>query len=255
MPQEDANIQVLGKAFAILEYLSQNSQPKGPTEIAQALQISKTTVHRVLSSLHALGYIEKQDGGTYRIGVKLVEMASHHINNLELQTEARPILNELHADLQMVVHLGILDGWDVVYVEKMDILPNIRLYAQIGVRVPAYCSSLGKCLLASLSGEELEYLFAENTLEQHTPSTIVTPQEIKQHLRKVRAQGWAMDNEEYVLGNRCIAAPVFDYRGETIAAVSASGPTSLLTEDKIPVVSQKVIQAADNISRRLMYVG
>lgn len=249
----DETSHVVDRIFSILEYLSLASSPKGPTEIAAATGLHKSTVHRLLTSLCKRGYIERTSQGTYHIGIKLVEIVSNRINNLELQTEARPLLNDLHDELGLVVHLGILDHHEVVYVEKMDISRNLRLYAQIGMRVPAHCSSLGKCLLASLSGDDIDYLLPKGTLEQYTPNTITTVPDLKVHLREVRLQGWGMDNEEYIVGNRCIAAPVFDYRGEVIAAVSASGPTSLLTEERIPQVVSRVKQATAQISRRLCY--
>ncbi len=249
----DDSVQVVDRVFTIMEYLSQAGEPKGPTEIAAATGINKSTVYRLVSSMCRGGYIEKNSAGEYHIGVKLVEIVSNHINRLELQTEARPFLNELHADLGLVVHLGILDGADVVYVEKMDIERNLRLYAQIGMRVPAFCSSLGKCLLSCLSGDELDRLFSRRKLERYTPNTITSVKQLREHLREVRRQGWAMDREEYIIGNRCIAAPVFDYRGEMIAAVSASGPPSLLTDDRIPEVTERVKKAAAKISYRLCY--
>lgn len=247
------SIQVVERTFAILEYLSLSPEPKGLTDIAQATGIHKSTAYRMLGTLCALGYTEKDDRGGYQIGVKLVEVVSNHINNLELQTEARPFLNELHAELGLVVHLGVLDHREVVYVEKMDISRNIRLYAQIGMRVPAHCSSLGKCLLACLSGDEIDYLYAEGGLERYTENTITSLPALKNHLRQVRVQKWAMDNEEYILGNRCVAAPVYDYRGEVIAAVSASGPKALMTDERVSVIQKRVIEAGSQISRRLCY--
>jgi DNA-binding IclR family transcriptional regulator len=249
----DESVQVIDRAFTIIEYLSQAEGPKGPTEIALATGIHKSTVHRLLASMSRGGYIEKTGAGAYHIGVKLVEIVSSHINNLELQTEARPLLHELHSELGLIVQLGILDGGDVVYVEKMDISRNLRIYAQIGMRVPAFCSSLGKCLLSRLSGDELDYLFYRRKLERYTPNTITTLPKLREHLREARRLGWAMDNEEYILGNRCIAAPIFDYRGEIIAAVSASGPNSLLTDERVPAVAERVKKAAADISLRLCY--
>jgi len=204
--------------------------------------------------MYARGYVDKNEqDGTYSMGIKLVEVVSTHINNLELQTEARPILNDLHDSLGLIVHLGILDRHEVVYVEKMDIAPNLRRYAQIGLRVPAQCSSLGKCLLACLSGEELAAALRECRFEAYTKNTITEMDGLRKHLREVRQQGWAIDDEEYMSGHRCVGAPVFDYRGETIAAVSASGPVSLLTDERIAEVVSKVQQAASLISRKLCY--
>ena len=249
-------VQVIDRVFDILEFMSLSQGQHGPTEIAAAVGLSKSTVHRLLNSMHQRGYVDRNENdGTYSIGIKLVEMVSNHINSLELQTEARPILNTLHANLGLIVHLGILDRHEIVYVEKMDIQPDLRRYAQIGLRVPAQCSSLGKCLLSCLSGEELKFALAHCRFEHYTENTITTMEELQKHLREVRRQGWAIDDEEYLVGHRCIAAPVYDYRGETIAAVSASGPKALLTDERIDEIVSQIKEAASNISRQLCYFG
>ena len=154
----------------------------------------------------------------------------------------------------MTAHLGILDGHEVVYVEKLDILPGIRLYSQIGLRVPSYCSSLGKCLLSGLSGEELHTLMGGCAFETYTERTLPGLEALKQELRKVRTQVWAIDDEEYEAGHRCVGAPIFDYRGDVVAAVSASGPVTLLDDALLPRVIEKVKAAACKISLRLGYV-
>jgi DNA-binding IclR family transcriptional regulator len=247
-------VQVIDRIFDILEYLSLKRGQRGPTEIAEAVGLSKSTVHRLLSTMHERGYIDKvEDDGTYSIGIKLVEVVSTHINNLELQTEARPILNELQQATGLIVHLGILDHHEVVYVEKMDIAPNLRHYAQIGLRVPAQCSSLGKCMLSAMPGEELSAAMAHSRFEAYTQNSITSLEALREHLRQVRLQGWAMDNEEYIVGHRCIGAPIYDYRGETIAAVSASGPVTLLGEERVSEVVAQVQEAASTISRKLCY--
>jgi DNA-binding IclR family transcriptional regulator len=247
-------VQVVERVLDILEYLSQERSPRGPTDIANATDLNKTTVYRLLSSLHQRGYIEKDESsGTYRIGVKLVEIVSNHINNLELQTEARPYLHEMQSELGLIVHLGILDKHEVVYVEKMDASPNLRRYAQIGVRVPAQCSSLGKCLLSGLSSCELADAMRGCRFPKYTEKTITGLRELKLYLQKVRRQGWAIDDEEHTPGQRCVGAPIYDYRGDIIAAISASGPTNLLTDERIPDTVRCVTKTAVQISRRLCY--
>lgn len=246
-------VQIVERVFAILEYLSLSSGPKGPTEIANATGLHKSTVYRILNSMCKIGYVEKTDEGSYYLGIKLVEIVSNHINSLELQTEARPFLYDLRADLGLIVHLGILSEHEVVYVEKLDINHDLRMYTQIGLRVPAYCSSLGKCLLSSLSGEDVEAIIYGHPLIKYTSNTITSIEELKNHLREVRLNGWAMDNEEYIIGHRCVAAPIFDYRGHMIAAVSASGPVSLLSDNTLLQVIDKVKETAKKISHRLCY--
>lgn len=249
----DGQVQVAERIFTILEYLSQTSESKGPSDISAATGIHKSTVYRLLSSMAEGGYVERMENGTYQIGIKLVEIVSNHINSLGLQTEARPFLNALRAELGLAVCLGILDRHEVVYIEKMDISRNLRLYAQIGMRVPAHCSSLGKVLLSSLPGDDLDYLLQSIRLEVYTKNTIDSPDALKTHLRQVRQQGWGMDNEEYIVGQRCVAAPIYDYRGEVIAAISASGPTTLLTDERLREVVPRVKDTAAQISRRLCY--
>lgn len=248
------SVQVIDRAFDILEYLSLHTESKGPSEIAKATELNKTTVYRILNSLQKRGYVDKNvDEGTYHLGVKLVQIVSNHINNLELQTEARPFLNELQSTLGLVVHLGILDHHEVIYAEKIDIGPNLRRYAQIGLRVPAQCSSLGKCLLAFCSGDEVDFYMRNCKFEAYTSNSITSLKMLKNQLRQVRLEGWGMDNEEYIPDHRCIGAPVYDYRGEVIAAISASGSKHQLGDDRIKEVVQIVKQTAADISKRLCY--
>ena len=205
-------VQVVDRVLDIIEQLAEASGPMGPTKLAEATGLNKSSVYRLLSTLLARRYVEKnQEDGTYYIGPKLIEVVSCYINSLELQTEARPYLTELARELNLTTHLGILDGYEVVYVEKLDNLPSVRLYANIGYRVPAYCSSLGKCLLSCLSREELKRTLKECTFIPYTTKTITDLSTLQLHLREVRKQGWAMDDEESEEGHRCIAAPIFDY--------------------------------------------
>jgi len=225
----------------------------GVTEISRRTNLHKTTVHRILSSLCNRNYVEKNKDGEYKIGLKLIEIAGCHINELELQTEARPYLLELSSKYNLTSHLGLLDGLNVVYIEKLEIYTHMRLYKQIGYRVPAYCSSLGKCLLSSLSEMELEDIMSNCTFERFTENTICDINNLKKHLRNIRMQKWAMDNQEQIIRQRCIAAPIYDYRGEVIPAVSGSGNLEQLPDEKIKVIADYIVSIAIEISRRLGY--
>lgn len=249
----EENIRAIDRAFDIIELLAGQQEPMTLTEIARGSGMSKTTAFRMLGTLCGRHYVEKGRDGSYSIGPKLVETASCHINGLELQTESRPILAELRRRLNLTVHLGILDGSEVVYIEKMDIYPTTRLYTQVGYRSPAYCSSMGKCLLSCLSGTELERALTACSFNRFTPHTISGYQAFKKHLKKVREQGWAMDDQEYLLEHRCVGAPVFDYRGDAIASVSASGTTAELTDEALPGVIEVVKEAARQLSQRMGY--
>jgi len=250
------SVQLLSRAFAILESLSVAKDGLGVTALAERTGLSKSTVHRIVTSLVEGGYVGKNaDTGHYELGIKLIEMVSYYINGLELHTEARPYLRGLTATLNLTTHLGILEGADVLYIEKLDIFPNVRLYSQVGFRVPAYCSSLGKCLLSGLSGGKLDTVLAPCDFVQYTERTITDRSELKRHLVDVRRQGYAVDNEEQEVGHRCIGAPIFDYRGDIVAAISASGSTTVLGDERILPVAEQVKQAALQVSRRLGYTG
>lgn len=247
------SIRVVDRAFDILEALSGSRDPLSLADISKATGLSKSTAHRILASLVARQYVEHDENGGYRLGYKLIEIASSRINSLELLAEAKPCLSRMLWDLNLTTHMGVLEGADVVYMEEMDVYPHTRLYTQVGYRSPAFCSSMGKCLLSCLSGDELSRVLDCCDFKRYTPYTICSRQELIEQLRRVRAQGWAMDNEEYQLGHRCIGAPVFDYRGEAVAAISASGTVSELTDDRIDMVAAEVMSAARHLSRRMGY--
>jgi DNA-binding IclR family transcriptional regulator len=253
--KNDNSIQSISRALDILEALAMRKDGLGITAIAKKTELSKSTVHRIASTLAERGYVDHEvASGRYRLGLKYIEIASYYINSLELQTEARPFLWNLTSQLGLTAHLGILDAHEVVYIEKLDVFPGIRLYSQIGFRVPAYCSSLGKCLLSGLSSDELQAVMANCPFDRFTERTITNLKDLKIQLRQVRAQGWAMDDEEHDAGYRCVGAPIFDYRGDVIAAVSASGPTANLNDERIPLAVEKVRDSAARISQRLGYV-
>lgn len=246
-------VRVMNRTFDIIEALSKSQEPMSLTDIVKATQINKSTAYRLLQAMHTRHYVEKSEKGLYSIGLKLVEVVSCHINGLELQTEAKPFLSTLRAELNLTVHLGILEAHEVIYIEKLDLYPTTRLYSQVGYRSPAYCSSMGKCLLSCLSGDEQDDALSHCKFEKFTQNTITSPKDFKQYLKKIRRQGWAMDDEEYLLGHRCVGAPIFDYRGDAVASISASGTISQISDEKLPFIVEQVKDTALQISKRMGY--
>lgn len=248
------SIRSVDRALDIIEVLSESGAKLGPTKLAELTGMDKSTVYRLLTTLKSRGYVDKdRSSGTYSLGPTLVTLVSRYLGSLELQTESRPFLSELATDLGLTTHLGLLDGNEVIYVEKLDYVPAPQLYSQIGNRVPAYCSSLGKCLLSCLSGEKLVETMTSCNFKRYTSKTISNVRALREHLRKVRAQGWAIDDEEWQPGHICIGAPIYDYRGEIIAAVSASGSKSMIPDSRVPTVVETVKNTARGISRRMGY--
>lgn len=252
--KEEKGVQSIDRVLDIIEALAEERIGLGVTELANRVGLHKSTAHRLLSTLARRNYVEKNDSGAYKIGSKLIEAVSCHINSLELQTEARPYIVDIISHLGLTSHLGILDGTHVVYIEKMDVVSTIKMYSQIGVRVDAYCSALGKCLLANYSKQELEFRLKNCAFQKLTPNTIGNMEAFLEEMAKVRKQGWALDNEEFEIGYRCIGAPIYDYRGDIIAAISASGDVRILTDDRIESTAEYVKQVALKLSRSMGYL-
>lgn len=249
----EEKVRVIERVFDIFELLGREQGEVSLTEISNLSGMSKSTVHRLLKTMCERGYVRKGGDHRYALGEKFVELASYHINNLELQTEAKSFLKVLYAELGLTVHLGALEGNQIVYIEKLDLYPNTISFTQVGYKTPAYCSSIGKCLMACLSGEELDEILYTTTFEKYTKNTITNLYEFKKHLREVRRNGWAMDNEEHLPGHRCIASPIYNYLGTAIAAVSVSGDVTQIPEERILIIAREVKKTAEMISRRMGY--
>lgn len=254
MTQENG-IQSINRALDIIELLSAEGDGLGVSEISRRIGLHKSTTYRILQTLAARNYVEKNDEGTYRIGLNLIKTVSCYINSLELQTEARPFIARITGDLGLTCHLGVLDGNEVVYIEKMDVYSDVRLYSQIGVHVPSYSCSLGKCLLSNFSNSDLRKIMANCSFTRFTDKTIASIEELSRDLDLVRKRGWAMDDEESKGGYRCVGAPIYDYRGDIIAAISASGSTATFTEDRIRPVAEYLMLRANEISKSMGYTG
>lgn len=206
--RDSSSIQVLNRALTILEALAQTENGLSLGTLANQTGLSKSTVHRILATLKERGYAEQNQSGSYEIGAKLIDTVSCHINALDLQTESRPFLAELRKELDLTTHLGILDGPYVVYVERISLLPSTRLYTQVGYRSPAYCSSMGKCLLACLSGDKLmkSLTNAVLSLSPKTPAAAKKSFALCCGRSDVKAGLWMMKNT-----SRDIAALVHQY--------------------------------------------
>ena len=252
---DDKGVQSVDRVLDMIEALAEEQEGLGITELAGRVGLHKSTAHRLISTLAKRNYIEKTDAGNYKIGMKLIEAVSCYINSLELQTEARPYIADIASHLGLTSHLGVLDGDQVVYIEKMDVVSTVKMYSQIGLRMHAYCSSLGKCLLSNYSKEDLERRMKNCSFIKFTPNTISDMEQLHKEMAKVRKQGWAMDDQEYEMGHRCIGAPIYDYRGDIIASISASGNVRVLTDDRIRETAEYVKQVGLEISRSMGYIG
>lgn len=250
-------IQSVDRAFEILETLAMEPSGFSIKVLSEKLMLNKSTVHRILSTLMAWGYVEKNlETKRYKIGPKIINLGSIYLNNIELKTEALPHLHRLKEQTGQVAHLAIIENGDVVYLDKIEVVNTLRMYSKIGKRALCHNTGLGKAMMAFMPSEDVEWILTEKGLPQITEKTITDPKILRDQLAAIRQSGWAMDNEENELGIRCAAAPVFDYTGHVIAAISSTGPLSIYTQEHLEeTVSIWVKEAADAISRRMGYRG
>ena len=247
-------VQVLDRALGILELLYRDGPELRLIELSEQLRLHKSTVHRLLGVLEQHRFVEKSsNNGKYRLGLKLFELGSKAIAHLDLRERAQRYLQRLAFEIGETAHLCILDDGEVLYLEKVETPRTVRVPSIVGRRYPAHCGAAGKSLLAFLAEDELEELIKRRGLKAYTRNTLTTPAQLRDGLRLVRERGYAIDNEEFEEGLECIGAPVRDYSGKVVASMSIAGPTSRVTEDRVPVLARSVIDAAQALSAELGY--
>ena len=172
---EKATVQSIDRALSIIETLAGEKEGLGVTEISTRVGLHKSTVHRLLSALGERGYVEQRSGGAYRLGMKIVELSSLYLNQVELKTEAQPYLRRLLQLTKQPVHLAMLDGLEIIYIDKIETIHSIRMYSQIGRRSPALCTATGKALLSGLPDAELCEKIRSTKLPTYTSRSITVP--------------------------------------------------------------------------------
>ena len=253
MATRERTVQSVDRALALLERLASRGGSASLSDLARDLGLSKSTVHALLATMRAWGVVSQEADGLYVLGIRLFEWGTAAVSRLDLRTAAGPVLERLMDQFQETVHLVVGDGLDVVYIDKRESPRSMRIVSQVGRRLPAYCTAVGKAMLAFRPEEELERLLEGATLQPWTPNTITDKEALKAHLAEVRRRGYALDNEEIIEGLRCVGAPIRDHSGQVVAALSVAGLSVRLGPERIAEVIPAVVEAAAEISHRLGY--
>jgi DNA-binding IclR family transcriptional regulator len=247
-------VQVLDRALGILDVLSSEGQELGPAELSEHLDLHKSTVHRLLMVLERHRLIERSvPSGKYRLGLRLFELGTKAVARLDLRERVRPYLERLVSETGETAHICILDGKEMLSIANVESPRTLRTPSTVGRRTPLHCTAVGKALLAFLPESEADELIRKCELTAFTRRTLATSRQLKAELQRIRARGYAMDNGEIEEGLRCIGAPVMDYSGRVVAALSIAGPAFRLTDKRIPAVARSVIRAAGELSIELGY--
>lgn len=250
--QDARPVRALDRGLLLLEVLSE-ARELPLSEVARRLHLPFSTTFRLLETLRRRGFVaQSSETGLYRLGIRAFEVGSTFLAQGQLRDVAHPIMDALVNELNETVNLAIQDGAEAVYIHRIESRLLVRKFTQLGGRTPLYCTGVGKVLLAWRPPEEAMALLGQSPLEPLTKHTMTDPQALLEELKRVRARGYAIDNEEREVGVRCVAAPVRDGKGRVIAALSLSAPASRLPRARVEKIAERVMAAADRISAALL---
>lgn len=253
--EKSGRVQAIDRAVQILQCFSEKKPELKLKEISDMLGINKSTVHGIITTLKYHGLIDQEEESQkYRLGLSLMKYGDLVSKSMDVVSIARPFITKLSDTLEETVHLGRLDGFDVVYIDKIESTQSMRISTARGTRNPAYCTGVGKAMLAHMPLTVIQTWLKSDPLNALTEKTITDKKQFFEELEYIRERGYALDNEENSIGLICVAAPVFDHQGEAVYSISISGPTVRMSSDKIKRSAEAVKRAAEEISQRLGYI-
>ncbi len=249
---EKYNIPNLANACLVMKALT--GEPEGLllSELVQRLNLPHTSTLRIASTLCNAGFLQR-NGKRYALGTGLIPLGQQALARLDIRGIARPVLNKLSAETRETAHLAILSGVQSLLVEVVQSPSPIRVGAPAGTLVDLHCSAHGKIFLAHLAADDLKQVLGRAPLQKRTRTTLTTLPELQAEFRRIRTQDYALDNEEFFEGIRCLAAPVRNAQGDVVAAIGITGATTRFTSARIPKVAKQVMDAASEISKGLGY--
>jgi DNA-binding IclR family transcriptional regulator len=247
-------VEAADRVLRLLEAFGPHERDISLGDLAQRVRLPKSSVHRLLVTLIAHGYAERDPSTRrYRLGVRLFELGSTVIHERGLHSAAHPVLEELSASTGETCHLAILSGLEAVYVYKVDGQSSIIMSSRVGGRAPCHATSIGKVLMAWAGDDQLRQL-RDQRHHAYTQRTITSAPALDVELARVREQGYSLDLEELEEGLRCVAAPVRDSSGRVVAALGLAGPRRRFQDQHLPELATAVVRAAGVLSRNLGYV-
>jgi IclR family KDG regulon transcriptional repressor len=235
----------------ILEALAVEKQ-LGVTEIAERLDIHKSTVYRFLTSLQTLGYVrQNEENEKYSLSFKVIDLAGHVLSSIDVRQAAQPVMERLSEETNETIHLAALEQSEVIYIDKIDSNQPLRMHSYVGQKIPIHASALGKVLLTFGPEDMRENLLEKGSLKRYTDGSVTEPAELRAEVERIRKQGYAEDREESVPGVRCVAAPILNRDGSIIAAISISLPTQRYNKERMESLQKMIREGARQISERM----
>lgn len=248
----------LAKGFRVLEVFDAQEPELTLSQIAEKAELDAGTAFRLVQTLLMLGYLRQAPGSKrYCLGLKVLDLGFNAIARMDLHSSSRPILRSLVGQVNEAASIGVLDGPDIVYVERVHAgLARLGVSVRIGSRIPAYCTALGHSILAYLSLEQRIEILNMRERVKLTPRTPISIADIEERLEKVRRLGYALSDQDTVSGLRVIAAPILDPDGHPYGGVSVAAPSMACSlEDFVSSSANPVINAAGALGRILSLAG
>lgn len=241
-------IQSLARGLKILDLLGQATDGVSITEFAEILGVDKGSASRLVSTLARYGYAEKDEmTRRYHLGPRVVGLSRSVLTRLPLRDVAKPYLRRLMECTGECAHLAVPAQGKALYIDQVESPATLRVNAQVGTMNPLHCTALGKVILA-FGDEDIP-----DRLEPFTPRTIKNKKILREHLQKIRKMGYAVDDEEFDPGVRCIAVPVFDFRDKAVGAIGISGPSTRITLERLPELAGIVVEVGKELSGRMTF--
>jgi IclR family pca regulon transcriptional regulator len=249
------NIEALGRGLQVLELFSSQNPSLNMSEIVASLNVNKSTIFRVLSTLETMGYLERDPTTRrYRPSLKVLQLGFTAINGLELRQVVRPYLERLAQEVNETVSLCVLHGTNVIYVDRVRNRAIVGLILDSGSHLPAHCTTVGKVLLSSLTADQLDRFFQKAELKAYTPRTVTDQKTLRSALPTIRKRGYTICDGELAVGLRAAGAPICDNSQKMIAAINVSGSALTISLQRLKKeIVPAVVRTAHEISLALGY--
>ncbi|QEN09658.1 IclR family transcriptional regulator [Oceanispirochaeta crateris] len=259
MEQIETKLNTIGKAIAIIEIIQQTNRPMSIKEIAENLDMNKSSIHHHMKTLTEFGYLQKDgESRKYDIGLGLVRAGQSYLQRLDVRERGHYFLEQLSRKLSETVHMLVLDHNEVVYVDKVDVNHQpgaLTCSSFIGHRTDVYSTAAGKVLMAHLERGDLREILRSVKMRSITEYTITDCDRYLEELVKVKQQGYSLDLQEHALGLQCIAVPVMNLHSQCVAAISVSCPVSIISrEDLEDEILKQLKETGLQISRTMGYI-
>jgi IclR family transcriptional regulator, KDG regulon repressor len=254
-PKDRYLINSILRACKILKSFSGDRAHFKISDLARQLRLDRSTTYRILLSLERAGFVEKDEAaGTYSLGLAALEIGNAYLMQTDLIQVSKPVMADLASKVQETVHLAVLSDIEIVYIAKVDSPRTLGVMSKLGQRGPLHCTSLGKTLLAFQSEDEQAKIIQKIRMISFTSRTITSKQKLMEELRMVKRQGYALDRREIEEDVECIGAPILNYLGNVIAALSISGPQRKIGTPREKQFIRDVVKAAALISSKMGYL-